>query len=57
MKGQKVRTLKNEEQTAGDYNVVWNGKDDSSKSTASGVYFYKMQAGTYQQTKKMILMK
>ncbi|RLC53723.1 MAG: hypothetical protein DRH79_02830 [Candidatus Cloacimonadota bacterium] len=57
MKGQKVRTLKNEEQTAGDYNVVWNGKDDSSKSTASGVYFYKMQAGNYQQTKKMILMK
>jgi len=57
MKGQKVRTLKNEEQTAGDYNAVWNGKDDNSKPAASGVYFYKMEAGNIQQTKKMILMK
>ena len=57
MKGQKVRTLMNEHQTAGKHIVVWNGKDDSNKSTASGVYFYKMQAGNFQQTKKMILMK
>ena len=57
MKGQKVKTIKNEQQSAGDHIVVWNGKDDNGKHTASGVYFYKMRAGKFTQTKKMILMK
>ena len=41
----------------GNYTTVWNGKDNSSKSVASGVYFYKMKSGNYTATKKMILMK
>ncbi|MCF7793309.1 MAG: hypothetical protein K9N09_04375 [Candidatus Cloacimonetes bacterium] len=39
------------------YSVVWNGKDDSGNSVSSGVYFYKIKAGKFTQTKKMILMK
>jgi len=57
VKGQLVKTLVNDYRETGHYNVTWNGKDNSSKPAASGVYFYKMKAGSYQQTKKMILMK
>ncbi|MDP8267960.1 MAG: C25 family cysteine peptidase [Candidatus Tenebribacter davisii] len=57
MKGQLVKTLINEYLDAAYHNVVWNGKDNSSKSVSSGIYFYKMRTGNYTATKKMILMK
>ncbi len=57
LKGQKVKTLVNEELAAGKHSVIWNGADDSGKSVSSGIYFYKMRAGNYTSTKKMILMK
>ena len=61
IKGQKVRTLVNKEQSAGYYSVIWNGKDNSSKAAASGLYFYKMtsegNSGDYTSIKKMILLK
>lgn len=37
--------------------VVWNGTDDFGKQVSSGVYFYKLQAGTSSQTRKMLLLK
>jgi hypothetical protein len=60
--GQAVTTLVNEEISAGNYSVVWNGKDQGGLKVSSGIYLYKMQAngnnGTpYSQTKKMILLK
>ncbi len=57
VKGQKVKTLVNEVVNAGNYTVAWNGVDDNNRSVSSGVYFYKMNAGQYSSTKKMILMK
>ncbi len=57
MKGQHVRTLVNETKASGNHSVIWNGKDSSGNSVSSGVYFYKMQSGTYSSTHKMILMK
>lgn len=57
LKGQKVKVLVNEKLTSDQHTVVWNGKDDNSKSVSSGVYFYKMRSGNYAETKKMILMK
>ncbi len=57
IKGQKVKTLVNENMQAGRHSVVWNGKDSNNKQVASGVYFYKMKSGKYSKTKKMILMK
>ncbi|MDO9577372.1 MAG: FlgD immunoglobulin-like domain containing protein, partial [Candidatus Cloacimonadales bacterium] len=57
IKGEKVRTLVNGELEAGYHSILWNGRDDSGKTTASGVYFYKMKAGKFVSTKKMILMK
>jgi len=58
LKGQKVRSLVNEEQDAGFYNPTWNGKDDNGKPVSSGIFFYKFKAGSkFTSTKKMILMK
>jgi FlgD Ig-like domain len=56
-KGQKVRELVRDQFQAGQHSIIWNGKDDLGKQTASGIYFYKMKAGKFVSTKKMILMK
>jgi photosystem II stability/assembly factor-like uncharacterized protein len=50
--GREVTTLVNEEKHAGKYNVVFN---DSNLS--SGMYFYRIQAGSFVSTKKFVLMK
>jgi len=39
------------------YGLTWNGTDENNQSVGSGIYFYKMKAGSYSATKKMILMK
>jgi hypothetical protein len=52
MLGKEVATLVNEFKPAGTYEV-----DFDASSLSSGVYFYTLQAGTYTQSKKMILMK
>ncbi len=57
VKGQLVKTLVNEEKTSGNHYAVWNGLDNNNQPASSGVYFYKMRAGTYSSTKKMIMMK
>jgi hypothetical protein len=57
LKGQKVKTLIDEVVPLGDHAVSWNGKDDNDRDISSGVYFYKMNAGKYTSTKKMILLK
>jgi hypothetical protein len=55
--GQKVMTLVDEFQTAGFRIVVWDGKDDKGQDCASGIYFYKIQAGEFSQAKKMVIVK
>lgn len=55
--GQKVRTLVDEFQSAGLKNVKWDGKDENGANVASGVYFYKIKAGEFTETKKMIMLK
>ena len=57
LKGQKVTTLVNETLVPGNYSIVWKGLDDNNHPVASGVYFFKMNAGKYSSTKKMIMMK
>ncbi len=57
--GNEVTTLVNEEKTAGSYEVEFlpfSGNKISS-SVTSGVYFYQMTAGSFTQTKKMILLR
>ena len=50
--GKKIATLVNERQSAGSYQVVWN-----ASGLSSGTYFYRLQAGTFVETKKMIMVK
>ncbi|MDD3535219.1 MAG: carboxypeptidase regulatory-like domain-containing protein [Candidatus Cloacimonetes bacterium] len=57
LKGQLVNTLVNEERIAGKHSVRWNGRDSNGHYVSSGVYLYRMSAGNYTSSKKMILMK
>ena len=53
----QVRTLVNQTQDAGYKSVIWNATNDFGKPVSAGVYLYKIQAGEYIQTKKMMLLK
>jgi hypothetical protein len=55
--GRLVRTLINENQPAGARDVIWNGQDDRGNTVASGVYFYKMTAGKFTETRRMVMLK
>jgi hypothetical protein len=57
IRGQKVKTLVNENFSSGEHSVVWNGDDENGRSVGSGIYFYRMQTENFTETKKMILMK
>ena len=57
LKGQKVKTLMNEKLEAGKHIIIWDGTDQTNKPVSSGIYFYKLTAGSIMQTKKMILIK
>ena len=55
--GQKIRTLLAQNQHAGYHAVVWDGKDEKNESVSSGIYFYKMETGSFSKMKKAILLK
>jgi flagellar hook assembly protein FlgD len=55
--GRQVRELVNEQRERGAYKVVWDGQNDSGQTVASGVYFYKLVAGSFTDTKKMTILK
>ncbi len=56
--GQKVRALlQNKQQTAGVYGIEWDGKDDLGKDVSSGVYIYRIEAGDFVKSHKMMLLK
>jgi len=54
--GREIITLVNEEQPAGSYEVEFS-KNSIHQVLGSGVYFYQLQAGSYVETKKMILLR
>ena len=55
--GQKVMTLAAQKQSAGEHQVVWNGISDDGRQAASGVYLYRLQAGEFGETRKMLLVR
>jgi len=55
--GELVRTLLDEEKMPGDYQVVWDGRDDKGEKVSSGIYFYRLQSGGNSERKKMVLIK
>lgn len=55
--GRKVRTLVNEQQSTGLISVRWDGRDDKGSDVSTGIYLYKLQAGEFTETKKMLFLK
>jgi predicted outer membrane repeat protein len=57
VKGQKVKTLINDQYSKGAHSVIWNGKDKNNKPVSSGIYFYRMLTKGFDKTKRMLLLK
>jgi len=60
--GSEVATLVNEEQPAGSYEIKFSAIGGSASggdasALSSGIYFYRLQAGSFVETKKMILLR
>ena len=55
--GNKVKTLANKIMEPGLKTIIWDSLDDNGSSVSSGIYFYSLQAGYQNQTKKMILLR
>ena len=55
--GQSVLVLLDQYMSAGSHTIEWRGMDNRNKPVSSGIYFYRLQAGTYSKTKKMMLLK
>jgi hypothetical protein len=55
--GQKVRNLVDRRISAGHQKISWDGKNDKGEAVSSGIYFYRMEAGKFVQTKRMLLLK
>ncbi len=56
--GQKITTLIDAQQlNAGEHVTRWDGRDDSGRVAPSGVYFYRLEAGDFSQTSKMLLLR
>jgi hypothetical protein len=55
--GRKVKTLLDENLSAGQKLISWDGKDENGRDVASGIYFYMIKAGTFSDTKKLVLLR
>ena len=55
--GLLVRKLVNEKQTPDRYTVKWDGRNESDQVVSSGIYFYRIKANNFTQTRKMIFLK
>ena len=57
IRGRLVRTLMDEVHELGSYSVFWDSRDDTGDQASSGVYLYRLRAGAFVQTRKMVLLK
>jgi len=57
VRGQHVRTLVDRQLEAGFHDAIWDGRSSSGRQVASGVYFYRLDAGSFTDRKKMILLR
>jgi uncharacterized membrane-anchored protein len=55
--GQLIRSFDMGYQSPGSYSVRWDGRNESGDITASGVYLYRIEAGSYNVTNRMVLLK
>jgi hypothetical protein len=57
LQGKMIKELLHVTLESGHYSLAWDGTDKHGTPAASGVYYYKMTAGKYSSTRKMILLK
>ena len=55
--GRLVCILVDEERAAGQHTATWDGKSGAARPVSSGIYFYRLQAGDFTDTKKMTLLR
>jgi flagellar hook assembly protein FlgD len=55
--GELIKTLSQENLEAGRYEKNWNGKDEYGNQVVSGVYIYRLKAGNFEKSNRMILLK
>ncbi|HWR82070.1 MAG TPA: T9SS type A sorting domain-containing protein [Candidatus Deferrimicrobium sp.] len=55
--GQTVKTIVDQRLAPGRYVARWDGTDEAGTSVATGIYFYRLEAGGFTETKKMVLVK
>ncbi|RQW01715.1 MAG: T9SS C-terminal target domain-containing protein [Calditrichaeota bacterium] len=55
--GQQVRFFNLDNQPAGTYHIVWDGRNDQNIPVASGMYIYQIKAGDFRKAKKMVLIR
>lgn len=55
--GQRLRTLVNENKSPGRHRVIWDGKNESGIMVSSGIYFYRLEIGSYSYVRKMVVLR
>ncbi len=55
--GRRVRTFLDGYREAGAHTVMWDGTNDRGEAAASGVYFYRLKAAGFEETRKMVLLR
>ncbi len=53
--GRRVRTLSQSEWPAGEHTLEWNGRDEQGQRVAPGVYLYRMEAGSFRASRKLVM--
>jgi hypothetical protein len=57
VQGREIKVLVNQYQEAGYKSVRWNGRNDMGQTVSAGMYFYRIQAGSFSKVQKMVLLK
>ena len=57
LRGRVVKRFESADLGAGRYEMIWWGIDDTGRRVSAGVYFYRLRAGSFVQSKRMILLR
>jgi len=55
--GREIRILQSGMKAAGTYNVIWDGRDSDNEHVPSGVYLYRLTAGSFELSRKMVVVR
>jgi hypothetical protein len=55
--GRRVRNLVEATQQAGMHEITWDGRDDAGRPVGSGVYFYRLEAGSFRESRPMTILR